>query len=79
MKFNNASLEFQILKYKHELKALLPNIAKSDISAQLYNTILIKKAVLTDKLKKRRENLFFKFSKKIKLKKEKLICDYFSK
>ena len=45
MKFNNASLEFEILKCKHELDALLPNISKSEVTSQLYNSILIKKAI----------------------------------
>lgn len=78
MKFNNASLEFQILKCKHELDALLPNISKSEITAQLYNSILIKKAILVDKLKHKKQNLFSKIIKKVNFKKKKLICDYFS-
>ncbi len=77
MKFNNASLEFQILKCKHELDALLPNISKNEITAQLYNSILIKKAILVKKLKNKKLNFFSKILKKINLKKEKLICDYF--
>ncbi len=77
MKFNNASLEFQILKCKHELDALLPNISKNEITAQLYNSILIKKATLVKKLKNKKLNFFSKILKKINLKKEKLICDYF--
>lgn len=77
MKFNNASLEFQILKCKHELDALLPSISKSEITSQLYNSILIKKAILVDKLKYKKQNFFSKIIKKINTKKEKLICDYF--
>lgn len=77
MKFNNASLEFQILKCKHELDALLPNISKSEITSQLYNSILIKKAILVDKLKHRKQNFLSKIIKKINSKKEKSICDYF--
>lgn len=78
MKFNNSSLEFQILKYKNELDALLPNVSKSDVTAQLYNSILIKKAILVDKLKHKKQNFFSKIIKKVNSKKEKLICDYFS-
>ncbi len=78
MKFNNSSLEFQILKYKNELDALLPNVSKSEVTFQLYNSILIKKAILVDKLKHKKQNFFSKIIKKVNLKKEKLICDYFT-
>ncbi|MCI5825030.1 MAG: hypothetical protein MRZ90_08855 [Candidatus Gastranaerophilales bacterium] len=78
MKFNNSSLEFQILKYKNELDALLPNVSKSEVTFQLYNSILIKKAILVDKLKHKKQNIFSKIIKKVNFRKEKLICDYFT-
>ena len=78
MKFNNSSLEFQILKYKKELDALLPNVSKSEVTFQLYNSILIKKAILVDKLKHKKQNIFSKIIKKVNFRKEKLICDYFT-
>ena len=61
------------------LSKLEEHIEKSEVCADLYNKILIEKAVLKKQLDDLQNNTVVNRIKKLIPRREKLICDYFGK
>ena len=67
-------------KIKHtelQIKALSLNSSESSICEDLYNSLILQKAVLKKQLKDMDKNTLVEGIKKILPRREKLICDYF--
>jgi len=62
-----------------QLSKLKEHIDKSEICADLYNKVLIEKAILTKQLEELQNNSIVNRIKHLMPKKERLICDYFAK
>lgn len=77
MSNESENLKLKIFNCKKKLKELKPLIEKSDSASAMYNKIMIEKAILVDELKKKQQNVVQKIFKKLTLKKEKMIDDYF--
>ncbi len=60
------------------LKNLKPHIESSTSLNEIYNKVLIEKAVLREKLKQENTSVFEKLLNKFFRKKNKKICDYFN-
>ncbi len=60
-----------------QLSKLKEHIDKSEVCSDLYNKILIEKAILTQQLKELKEKSILNRIKHLLPKQEKLICDYF--
>lgn len=74
--------EKQILKKKIQqkelqIKKLHLHQTSSEVCNQLYNTLILEKAILKKKLDELEKNSIIENIKKIIPHKEKLICDYF--
>ena len=71
-------LKKRIKEKELQIKKLHLHQTNSDICEQLYNSMILEKAVLKKELEDMNKNRFFEAIKKIVPKKEKLICDYFN-
>lgn len=60
-----------------QLEKLKPHIEKSEICSDLYNKVLIEKAILKKQLDDLKNNTIVNRIKHLLPHKEKLICDYF--
>ncbi len=60
-----------------QLSKLREHIDKSDVCSDLYNKILIEKAILTKQLEDLQNKSFVNRIKHLLPRQEKLICDYF--
>ncbi len=60
-----------------EIKKLKLHESSSEICAQLYNTLILEKAILKKELDDTKKNPIIEKIKKVLPKREKLICDYF--
>jgi hypothetical protein len=60
-----------------QLAKLKEHIDKSDVCSDLYNKMLIEKAILTKQLEDLKNKSFMSRIKHLLPKNEKLICDYF--
>lgn len=71
----------QLLKQIHhkelQIKKLCHHQASNDVCAQLYNTLIMEKAILNKELKELEKNPIVEAVKKVLPRREKLICDYF--
>lgn len=70
-------LKKQILQIELQLKKMDLQHSSSDLCNQLYNTLILKKAVLNKELENLERIPFIEKLKKTFSKREKLICDYF--
>ncbi len=70
-------LKKQIQNKELQIKKLHLHLSSTDICNQLYNTLIIEKAILKKQLEELEKNALIEGIKKIFHKKEKLICDYF--
>ena len=70
-------LKKQILQKELQIKKLHLHQSSSDICNQLYNSLILEKAVLKKELEELDKNPLVEGIKKVFTKKEKLICDYF--
>lgn len=70
-------LKKQILQKELQIKKLHLHRSSSDICNQLYNSLILEKAVLKKELEESDKNPLVEGIKKVFTKKEKLICDYF--
>ena len=61
-----------------QIKKLDYHKSSSDVCNQLYNTLVLEKAILKNELEMINKNPIIEAIKHIKPKKEKLICDYFN-
>ncbi len=60
-----------------QLSKLKEHVEKSSICSDLYNKVVLEKAILKKELEELNENKFLKNIKSILPRKKKLICDYF--
>ncbi len=70
-------LKKQIQHKELQIKKLHLHQSSSDVCNQLYNSLILEKAILKKELEKLEVNPFIEKFKKFLPKKEKLICDYF--
>ncbi len=66
-----------IRKKEIQLEQLQQHIDKSDVCSDLYNKVLIEKAILKKQLEDLQNNTLVNRIKHLLPRKEKLICDYF--
>ena len=62
-----------------QLKILKEHIDKSSVCSELYNKVVLEKAILKKELEKLDKNQFFESLKNLLPRKKTLICDYFKK
>ena len=67
----------QIQLKELQLKKLYLHQSSSDVCNQLYNTLIMEKAILKKELHELEKNPIIESIKQLVPKKEKLICDYF--
>ena len=67
----------QIQQKELQIKKLHIHQSSSDVCNQLYNTLILEKAILKKELEELNKNVIFEAVKKAIPKREKLICDYF--
>jgi hypothetical protein len=75
---NKNQLKKQIGQVELQIKRLQAKSNNSEIYDDLYNSLILKKAVLKKELKDLSKNPLIERVKKLIPHKEKLICDYFS-
>ena len=69
-------LKKQIQQKELQIKKLSLHLSSSDVCNELYNTLILEKAVLKKELESLNKNPIIENIKKA-FRKEKLICDYF--
>ncbi len=67
-----------IKEKKAQLDKLLPHVDKSAVCSELYNKVVIEKAILKKRLDDLNRNKLAEKVIRLFPRKEKLICDYFS-
>lgn len=75
---NKELLKKQIRQTELQIKRLQANSNSTDICEDLFNSLILKKAVLKKQLQELEKNPLIERIKKLVPRKEKLICDYFS-
>lgn len=75
---NKEQLEKQIRQTELKIKRLQAHSNNIDICEDLYNSLILQKAVLKKQLEELKKNPLAEKIKKLIPHKEKLICDYFS-
>ena len=75
---NKNQLKKQIFQTELQLKKLQMQSNDSEIYDDLYNSLVLKKAVLKKQLEDLSKNPLIEKAKRLIPHKEKLICDYFS-
>ena len=71
-------IEKQINQIELQLKKLVQNVKQTEVSEDLQNSLILKKAVLKKELELYGKNIFIDKIKKLLPRKKKLICDYFN-
>ena len=74
---NKNQLKKQIQLKELQIKKLHLHQTSSDICNQLYNTLILEKAIFKKELEELEKNPIAEKFKNVFSKKEKLICDYF--
>lgn len=74
---NKQLIKKRILEKELQIKKLHLHQNSSEICNQLYNTLILEKAVLKKELDNLKKNPVIEAVKRILPKREKLICDYF--
>ena len=74
---NTNELELYIGALGAQINTLRRNADESEISAEIYNRLVVKKAILIKQTQKDDTNSLFNRLRRRVLKKTKLICDYF--
>lgn len=69
-------LKKQILQKELQIKKLHLHQSSSDVCNQLYNSLILEKAILKKELELLEKNKFVEKFKSLLPKKERLICDY---
>ena len=75
---NKNKLKKQIFEKELQIKKLHLHQSSSDICNQLYNSLILEKAVLKKELEELNKNPIIENIKKVFSKREKLICDYWA-
>lgn len=76
---NKNQLKKQIFQKELQIKKLHLHQETNDICSQLYNSLILEKAILKKELEEFERNPFFEKMKNLFSAKEKLICDYWKK
>ena len=76
---NKNQLKKQTLHKELQIKKLHLHQSSTDFCNQLYNSLVLEKAILKKELENLEKNPFVEMVKKIFSSKEKLICDYWKK
>ena len=71
-------LKKRIAEKELQIKKLHLHQTSSDVCNQLYNTLILEKAILKKELEQLEKNKIIEAIKRIVPKKDKLICDYFN-
>lgn len=74
---NKQRLKKKILEKELQIKRLHLHKTSVDVCSQLYNTLVLEKAILKKELENLERNPFAEAVKKLIPRQEKLICDYF--
>ena len=77
MSKNKHQLKKQIKQKELQIKKLHLHLTSSDICSQLYNSLILEKAILKKELEELEKNPILEGIKSVFSKKEKRICDYF--
>lgn len=75
---NKQLIKKRIQQKELQIKKLHLHQASSEVCNQLYNTLILEKAILKKELDNLEKNPLIETVKRIIPKKEKLICDYFN-
>ena len=75
---NKQQIKKRIQQTELQLKKLNLHASNSEICEDLYNSLILQKAVLKKQLEELNKNPLVEKIKKIVPRKEKLICDYFN-
>ncbi len=75
---NKQQLKKRIKQTELQIKRLSLHSSSSDVCEDLYNSLILQKAVLKKQLSDLEKNPVFEKIKSLVPRKEKLICDYFS-
>lgn len=75
---NKTLLKKQIQQTELQIKKLDQQTLKTEIYDDLYNSLVLKKAIMKKELEELEKNPFIEKVKSIIPRKEKLICDYFN-
>ncbi len=76
---NKHQLKKQILQKELQIKKLHLHQSSTDFCNQLYNTLILEKAILKKELENHEKNYFIEMIKGVLPSKKKLICDYWKK
>ena len=76
---NKNQLKKQIFQKELQIKKLHIHQSSNDICNQLYNSLILEKAILKKELEEFEKNAFVEKIKGMFSSKEKLICDYWKK
>ena len=74
---NKEQLKKRIKQTELQLKKLNINTSASEVCEDLYNSLILQKAVLKKQLEELDKNPIIESLKKLAPRREKLICDYF--
>ncbi len=74
---NKNQLKKRIKDKELQIKKLDLHKTSSEVCSQLYNTLILEKAILKKELDELEKNIFVESIKKVLPRKQKLICDYF--
>lgn len=69
--------ELLIKEKEMQLAKLKPHIEKSSVCAELYNKVVLEKAILKKELEDAKRNIIAESIKNLIPRKKTLICDYF--
>lgn len=75
---NKQQLQKRIQQIELQIKKLDLQASESDVCADLYNSLILQKAVMKKQLEELSKNVVVERFKKLIPHKEKLICDYFN-
>lgn len=75
---NKQNLKNKILQIELQIKKLHLHSTTTDVCEDLYNSLILQKAILKKELEELNKNPIIEKLKKLRPRKEKLICDYFS-
>ncbi len=75
---NKQQLKKRIQQTELQIKKLDQHTSGSEVCEDLYNSLILQKAVMKKQLEELEKNPFIEKLKRIVPRKEKLICDYFS-
>ena len=76
---NKQQIKKRIQQNELQIKQLHLHQANNEVCNQLYNTLILEKAILKKELQDSEKNMFVENIKKLIPHRKKLICDYFKK